>query len=420
MMIVGKDKQSEETKESKFKLHNRQVITEDGIALAQDKQEEEKIRIGREVAFREIESNKRNKNIQKKEKVSVHDPDNHYAVTLQDKLNKKTSKDSSVKTEIRRVKDKVSHQIEDLKDPRQTAKHSTSMFKKVKHTEENDMVFKDISNVTSFSVFNNPHHHTFSASSRWKDVHTGHVKDRANIYAVAEKEDIKKAQETKRCLSKSRSWSAKRQIISDSDQSQDKEKKFLNENSLNAENDVDKITDNKFRNVPWRRKETPESIIRSPSLNLVSITIIPSSTNLAEDNFLEPDMKKICKEDDNIQCKDHQTIEDLKECEYAGASNVANTNIGNHINKVEKDSQEVGTQDTSPLTKCEINVQSEKHEIAMFHTELSNNKNDEHDNQKNKEEFEDSEYEDDFSIGIDLSVGQENTSGKTNKIREQN
>merc|ERR1712013_605983 len=82
MMIVGKDKQSEETKESKFKLHNRHVITEDGIALAQDKQEEEKIRIGREVAFREIESNKRNKNIQKKEKVSVHDPNNHYAVAL--------------------------------------------------------------------------------------------------------------------------------------------------------------------------------------------------------------------------------------------------------------------------------------------------------------------------------------------------
>ena len=32
---------------------------------------------------------------------------------------------------------------------------------------------------------------------------------------------------------------------------------------------------------------------------------------------------------------------------------------------------------------------------------------------KQKEEYEDSEYEDDFSIGIDLSIGQENTSGKT-------
>lgn len=384
MMILGKDEKEQKTRESQSKLQKRQIINVEESGLAEDKLEEEKIRIGREEAFREIESNKRNKNVHKKEKISMPEPN---------KQNGKASESISSMTELRNTKDEVTRRLEKLEDPRKIKnKHSTS--------EQHEMVFKDISNVTSFSVFNNPHQDTFSASRRWKDVHTGHVKDRANMYAVAEKEDNKKTSQIDRGLLRSRSWSTKRQINPDSSSSQDKAKKFANENeiSLNIENDVDKRSEDKIKNVPWRKniisKETQESVMRSPSLNLVSITIIPSSTTITEDNLSEPGLKN------------SQPVEDIRECEYSGGSNVANTNNGNHINNV----GEVGTQDTSSLTKCEIKVQNEKDEIKMFCIESLDNKTDEHQNQKQKEEYEDSEYEDDFSIGIDLSIGQENTS----------
>merc|ERR1712106_613802 len=61
--------------------------------------------------------------------------------------------------------------------------------------------------VTSFSVFNSPiKSHSFSSSSRWADVHTGHVKDRANSFGGAEEDDKYKSPKIQRKIFKSSSW----------------------------------------------------------------------------------------------------------------------------------------------------------------------------------------------------------------------
>jgi len=281
----------------------------------EDNQEEEKIRIGREEAFKELENQKRKKAIQRNKSHPLPEINGHNKDIVSKKNQQNAERDSTGMTDIRNKKNEVPPKIEDyydqneFKDARKDLKIKThwesnrvkcnnGMIQKPNTAEKNKMVFKDISNVTSFSVFNNPQQHTsISSSRRWKDVHTGYVKDRANTYEGPEKEDNKNSLKITRSLSKSSSWSSEQQVSQDNNQCPDKVKQIQNDSSEEAENDDHNISDKEVVNTPWRRnsqfKENTESVLKSPSLNLVSITITPSSIILPDNDISDADKMEI-------------------------------------------------------------------------------------------------------------------------------
>merc|ERR1712106_186151 len=98
---------------------------------------------------------------------------------------------------------------EKLNSSTERTKHANRITQRHQNTKptENDEIFRDISNVTSFSVVNSPiKSSSFPSSSRWADVHTGHVKDRANTFGGAEEDEKYKSPEIQRKIFKSSSW----------------------------------------------------------------------------------------------------------------------------------------------------------------------------------------------------------------------
>merc|ERR1719154_62496 len=149
-------------------------------------------------------------------------------------------------------------------------KFANRMIQKPKISEETN-IFRDISNDNSFSI-----------SRRWKDVNTGNVKDRANTFLKPDENQNYQSPVMKRKIFNPTSWFKKSQdhmnnnfeTVNDKHESAAKQKHQIYSSAKS-----DKL-EKQDCNAPWRRndnsKEKVQTDIKSPTLNLVSVSVTPS------------------------------------------------------------------------------------------------------------------------------------------------
>jgi len=272
-------------------------------------------------------------------------------------------------------------------------KFNNRMLQKPKVSEETE-IFRDISNETSFSM-----------SRRWRDVNTGNVKDRANTFLKPDENQHYQSPVMKRKIFNPSSWFNKSQDHRNNnsktptdkyDAEANKEKHHsisTAQGSLKLEKE-DSI-------APWRRndkcKEKMQVEVKSPSLNLVSVSVTPSMSPkqvlTQKSKFQEEilvssvtrnveDMQESCLDnketlnqhqacvdtvhdnDRNGSIQDHHdpTSKSPNKCEYLSCQ-LIETNI-QHENNKEEDCKKVGIRlsrdrSNSPKTKSKREAEEE-------------------------------------------------------------